>query len=91
MVVDVVIFSIRLSEKYSAGMGRNDPDHVRPVRQCLGRQSRSRLGSLRRYHPSGRLTVDLPHTNFPTFSVRSPFLSLALQVFFSTLDPHLDF
>jgi hypothetical protein len=40
-------------------MGRNDPDHVRPVRQCLGRQSRSRVGSLRRYHPSGRLIVDL--------------------------------
>jgi hypothetical protein len=40
-------------------MGRNDPDHVRPVRQCLGRQSRSRVGSLRRYHPSGRLIVHL--------------------------------
>ena len=44
-------------------MGRNDPHHVRPVRQRLGRQSRSRLGSLRRYHPSGRLIVDL-HAHF---------------------------
>ena len=65
IVVDVVIFSIRLLEKYSAGMGRNNPHHVRLVRQCLGRQSRSRVGSLCRYHPSGRRIIDLPTQIYP--------------------------
>jgi hypothetical protein len=39
-------FSMRSLEKYSAGMGRNRPHHVRPLRQCLGRQSRNRGGQL---------------------------------------------
>ncbi len=58
--VEVDIFSTRSLEKYSSGMGRNRPHHVRPIRQCLGRQSRNRVGSLRRYHPSGRSSVDSP-------------------------------
>jgi hypothetical protein len=54
-----IIFSTRLLEKYSTSVGRNNSHHVRPVRQCLGRQSRSRVGSLLKYHPPGRLIVDL--------------------------------
>ena len=30
-------------EKYSTGMGRNHPDYVRPIRQCMGRQTRNRV------------------------------------------------
>jgi hypothetical protein len=45
-------------------MGRDNPDHVRPIRQCLGRQSRSRLGSLPKYHPPGKLIVDLLAQHF---------------------------
>ena len=37
--VEVDMFSMRSLEKYSASMGRNHPHHVRPIRQCLGRQS----------------------------------------------------
>jgi hypothetical protein len=46
--VEVAIFSTGSLEKYSAGMGRNRPHHVRSLRQCLGRQSRDRGGPLRR-------------------------------------------
>jgi hypothetical protein len=85
---EVATFSTPCLEKYSAGMGRNRPRHVRPLRQCLGRQPRNRGGPLRRNHPSGRLTVDSPLQYFP-FSVRSPFLSLVLQVVDTLLDPRI--
>ena len=48
-------------------MGRNNPHCVRPVRRCLGRQSRSRLGSLRGHHRYGRLSVAPPAQSFQIF------------------------
>jgi hypothetical protein len=63
--VEVAMLSTRYLEKYSAGMGRNCSHHVRLVRQCLGRQSRNRVGPLPRYHSSGRPSVDPPvHYSF---------------------------
>jgi hypothetical protein len=61
-------------------VGRNRPHHVRPLRKCLGRQTRSRVGSLSRYNSSGRCQVwTFPYTLSDVF-VRLPCLSLALQV-----------
>ena len=48
-------------------MGRNRQHRVRSVRQFLGRQSRNRGGSLRKYHPSGKPKCRFSRTTFPTF------------------------
>jgi hypothetical protein len=48
-------------------MGRNHPDHVRPVRQCLGGQTRDRGGSLCRYYPSGMPSANPPAQSFQIF------------------------
>jgi hypothetical protein len=62
-------------------VGRNHPYHVRPLRECLGRQTRSRAGSLPRYHSSSRPSTDpSAHCTLSDVSARLPFLLSALQV-----------
>ena len=70
--VGIAISSTLSLEKYSTGMGRNRPRHVRPLRQCLGRQPRNRGGQFPRSYPSGRLTVNSPLQYFP-FLLDRPF------------------
>ena len=72
-------------------MGRNHSDHVRPVRQCLGRQTRNRDGPLHRYHPSGRPSVDpLPHIFFLLVRQIALFVIGVAGIFRSALHSHLD-
>ena len=69
-------------------MGRNDSHYVRPVRQCLGRQSRGRGGSLRGPHPFGRLSVDPPAQFFEPFPSDRPLCHWHCRYFARLMHPH---